>query len=72
MSSTFMTPNGKEIKIYQVKNTALYKPAFSSGGELPKELDQMFTSPQKAGEQIQKYLNSKEKGTVKTNAKTAE
>lgn len=56
MLDTFKTPNGKELKIYHVKNTALYKVAFTSGGELPEELSGMYTSPKFAQDAIEAYL----------------
>jgi len=56
MLDTFKTENGKELKIYHVKNTALYKVAFTSGGELPEELSGMYTSPMFAEADIKAYL----------------
>lgn len=54
-----VTPHGKQIGIYHVKNTALYKAAFESGGELPKELNGMFTDTTKAREAARKYVQRK-------------
>lgn len=51
-----ITPNGKQVGIYHVKNTALYKTAFQSGGELPPELNGMFTDTHRAYEAARKYV----------------
>jgi len=53
------TEKGKDLGIYQVLNTSLYKIAFKQGGELPKELTGMYTSPRLAQETIDKYLNNR-------------
>ena len=45
----------KELKIYQVTNTALYKVAFTTGGKLPKHLSGMWTTPELAQKQIDVY-----------------
>jgi hypothetical protein len=65
MARTFETENGKELKIVQIKNTALYGVQFTSGGELPKDLNQMFTSPKLAADAIERYLNSRTANTKK-------
>ena len=54
-----ITPNGKQLGIYHVKNTALYKVAFQSGGELPKELEGMWTDTSRAHDAAQKYLKKR-------------
>lgn len=54
-----ITPNGKQLGIYHVKNTALYKVAFQSGGELPKGLDGMYTDTSRAYDAAVKYLKKK-------------
>lgn len=51
-----VTPNGKKIGIYHVKNSSLYKAAFESGGELPPELNQMFTDTERAYKKAQSYV----------------
>jgi hypothetical protein len=63
MLDAFKTDNGKELKIYHVKNTALYKVAFTTGGELPAELQGMYTSPKFAQDAIEAYLAHKNKKT---------
>lgn len=72
MPATFVTENGKELKIFQIKNSALYKVAFATGGELPPELDQMFTNPLIASKAIEKYLEKRKTSKAKVNGKTAE
>ncbi len=52
------TPNGKEIGIYRVANTALYRIAFVTGGEVPRELEGMFTAPSMAAKAIEAYLKN--------------
>lgn len=54
-----ITPNGKQLRVYHVSNTALYKVAFESGGELPEELDGMFTDVPRAQDAAQRYLKRK-------------
>jgi len=54
----FHTKNGKSIKIYNVKGTGLFCIAFASGGELPKELSGMYTSPSKAKAKIERYIET--------------
>lgn len=61
------TPNGKEIKIFQKKGTALYCIRFADGGELPAELNnQMFTTPKEAQKAIDAYIARKEKEKAKS------
>ncbi len=60
MSKTWTTPNGKEIKLYNVENTGLYKIAFATGGELPKELQGKFTSPSQAAKFIEAFISKKQ------------
>lgn len=38
----------KNVKVVHITGTSLYALAFTSGGELPKELAGMWTSPEKA------------------------
>lgn len=52
-----LTPNGKKLQIMKVPNTALYRVAFSEGGELPKELQGMWTAPYTAQRSIETYLD---------------
>lgn len=59
----FVTPNGKEIEIkYDGRNC---KVQFSTGGELPVDLQGEFTSPWFAEMAINKYLGKKEETTTK-------
>lgn len=52
-----VTPAGKKLGIYPVRNSALYTVAFTSGGELPKELkNQKFTDTTLAAREARKYL----------------
>jgi hypothetical protein len=53
-------PVKKELKIYKVKNSALFCVAYEGGGELPKELKQRWTSPKLAQEAIEQYEMAKE------------
>lgn len=57
MENTNTTPKGKEIKIYKVANSALYKVAFTDGGELPDSLKGRWTNPKLAQDSIDTYLN---------------
>lgn len=52
----YKTSNGKTIKIYRVKNTALYCINFSEGGSLPAELSGFYTSPSLADKAVKNYL----------------
>jgi len=59
---TFMTPNGKEIKIVNAPGTGHYQIQFTKGGELPHELTGFFTSSAVAQVAVQTYLlNNKDK-----------
>lgn len=66
------TEAGKELGIYRVANTALYKIAFTSGGELPKALEGMYTSPSKAMTAIEGYLATHKPRKTTASKKTAE
>lgn len=55
-----ITPNGKEIQI--VGDRTLYKIQFSTGGQLPKELQGLFTSHTEAKRKIDQYLEKKLNG----------
>ena len=62
----FKTPNGKNIKVVQINNTALYGAAFHEGGQLPKELSGMWTSVDRVVKEIKKYIEGLEaKATTK-------
>lgn len=54
-----VTPNGKRVGIYHVRNTSLYKPAFESGGELPPELNSMYTDAPRATKAAREYVKRK-------------
>jgi hypothetical protein len=54
-----ITPNGKKIKIFHVKNSALYSVGFTSGGELPSELDQKWTAPYLAEKAARAYVQKR-------------
>jgi len=59
---TFMTPNGKEIKIVNAPGTGHYKIQFTQGGELPHELTGFYTSSAIAQVAVRNYLlNNKDK-----------
>jgi len=59
---TFMTPNGKEIKIVNAPGTGHYKIQFTQGGELPHELTGFYTSSAIAQVAVRNYLlNNKAK-----------
>ena len=60
----------KELKIYQIANTALYKVAFTTGGELPEELSGKWTNPKLAQESIDTYLDSQAEKFAKIALKT--
>ena len=42
----------KEIKIVKIVNSSLFGLTFTSGGELPKELEGRYTSPKLAREAV--------------------
>ena len=67
----YETDAGKELGIYKVANTSLYKVAFKSGGEVPKELDGMWTAPTMAAQAIERYLAKRkmEKNVPKNTSK---
>lgn len=50
------TDAGKELAVYKIANSSLYKVAFTSGGQLPTELDGMWTNPVMAQKSIKAYL----------------
>ena len=59
---TFMTPNGKEIKIINAPGTGHYKIQFTQGGELPNELSGLYTSSAVAQVAVRNYLlNNKDR-----------
>lgn len=67
---TFMTPNGKEIKIINAPGTGHYKIQFTQGGELPQELDGVFTSSAVAQVAVRNYLlNNKDRFEKKAEKK---
>ena len=53
---TFMTPNGKEIKIVNAPGTGHYQIQFTQGGELPQELTGFYTSSAIAQVAVRNYL----------------
>lgn len=53
-------PSGKQIAIFKVANTALYRVAFTDGGEVPEELSGMWTDPYKAQLAIKAYITKRE------------
>ena len=56
----FITPNGKELKVVVAPNTGHFKIIFTSGGELPAELQGLFTSSVYAEKHIAAYLGKKQ------------
>lgn len=59
---TFMTPNGKEIKIINAPGTGHYKIQFTQGGEIPVELSGLYTSSATAQVAVRNYLlNNKDR-----------
>lgn len=70
---TFMTPNGKEIKIINAPGTGHYKIQFTQGGELPAELNGLFTSSAVAQVAVRNYLlNNKDRFEKKAENKKLE
>ena len=59
------THNGKEIQIVRNGTTSAFKIQFGSGGELPQDLEGMFTNERSAVSAINVYLE-------KTKPKTKE
>lgn len=64
------TKGGKKFGIFKVANSSLYRIAFTSGGQVPEDLNGMWTDPYKAQRAIQAYLmkldnEEKEKKTNK-------
>lgn len=55
--SKLMTPGGKSLQVFHIKNTSLYGVSFTDGGELPGELRGRFTSGSRARKAIEGYLN---------------
>jgi Fe-S cluster biosynthesis and repair protein YggX len=54
------TEGSKEIKIYKVKNSALFCVGYEGGGQLPSELDKKrWTSPKLAQEAIDAWRDAK-------------
>jgi hypothetical protein len=53
----FVTPNGKEIKIVNSPGSGHYKIMFATGGELPQELEGLFTSVHSAEKAVIRYIN---------------
>lgn len=64
MSKTFETHNGKEIQFYR-NPQALFQIRFGGGGELPQELQGLFTSERFAEAAVYSYLE-KTKGRKKS------
>lgn len=64
------TPNGKEIGARIRPNTSHWELYFTSGGQLPKEWDSLYTSTSEAKQAMLKYLGSLEKAP-KTSAKAS-
>jgi hypothetical protein len=50
------TPGGKELAIFKVANTSLLRINWKDGGQLPAELNGMFTKSSLAQAEIQRYL----------------
>lgn len=65
-------PSGKKLGIYKIANTALYKIAFTSGGELPKELQGAFTDAYQAQRAIGAYLTRVELAALKAEQEDSE
>lgn len=59
--STFETPNGKQIATFVEANSPMYRIKFTTGGELPSELQGVFTSEKFADRAIKAYLQSYKK-----------
>lgn len=55
------TPEGKEIGYCFKPGTSLYQIAFASGGQLPKELEGVFSNLHAVQGKVAAYLASKEK-----------
>lgn len=51
------TSKHKELKIYQVANSSLFKVAFTDGGQLPEDLTGKWTNAKLAQDAIEIYLN---------------
>ena len=65
----YTTQNGKEINIVRDKQTPHLKIQFASGGELPQELDGIFTSEVFAKSAIESYLSKQSKISEKKETK---
>lgn len=61
--SKFETPNGKEIATYVEPNSAMFRIKFVQGGELPTDLQGVFTSEKFADRAIKSYLLTYKKPT---------
>lgn len=64
------TPNGKELEIRR-NERGFFIITFTSGGELPIELQGIFTDSAKAERALNVYLNRKNTEQVDKNAKTS-
>ena len=53
-------PSGKELGVFKVANSSLYCIKFTSGGQLPAELDGKWTDAYQAQKTITAYLAKKE------------
>ena len=56
MNVVYTTAGGKEIAIYNDPVTAHIKIKFTTGGELPRELTGIFTTPARAKQAVEGYL----------------
>lgn len=52
-------PVRKELKVGPKENTALYRVYYDNGGELPKCLSGLFTTPEVAQNAIDNYLKNR-------------
>ena len=66
------TKAGKGLGIYKVSNTSLYRVAFTTGGQLPSELDGMWTDPVMAQKTVKAYLSKKENERIAAETKAIE
>lgn len=55
------TEGGKKIIVEYDRKATLYRIKFSPGGQLPKDLEGLWTSPTRAAQAVTQYLNKAKK-----------
>lgn len=66
------TAGGKDLAVFKIANTSLYRVAFTSGGQIPEPLEGAWTDPVMAQRSIVSYLQAKESERIAAEEKKAE